>query len=349
MADWIIEVIAKTAELDVDDGIMMDISPGARGNNPLGTNDGVGHAVNPSTGAPYPPNLARRGDVTRVVAEMWADGPTSETPPGHWVKLAQEISDQIDPSARIPWNEGDPVDRLEWDVGFTFSVSAAVHDAAIAAWELKRETVGPRPITLIRWMADNGQRTNPDGPSYDPNGLPLVDGLIELITEESSAPGERHEHLRWFVGEIAVWSWPGEPGDRKNDHTALQWMRARDWIPYQRRTFVTPAFPGFISGHSTFSRSAAVVMTEYTGSAFFPGGLFEFVADTNGYLKFEAGPSEPLRLQWATYFDASDEAGQSRLWGGIHVWPDDQIGRFAGADAGEKVAEKAKTITQGTP
>ena len=314
MIDWIIEVIQKTAELDIDDDVLIDIGPGARGNNTLGTNDGTGHAVNPATGEPYASNVVRRGDFTRVVAEMWADGPTSETPPGHWVKLAQEISDTMPQDALKPWNEGTPVDRLTWDVTFTFSVAAAVHDAAIAAWELKRETLGARPITIIRWMADNGQRDLPDDPSYHPDGLPLVDGLIELITEESSAPGERHHHLRFFKGEVAVWSWPGEPGDRMNDHTPLQWMRAHGLIPYQRRTFVTPAFPGFISGHSTFSRSAAVVMTEFTGSEYFPGGYHEFVAPKNGYLKFEAGPSEPLRLQWATYFDAADEAGQSRLW-----------------------------------
>jgi len=278
---------------------------------------------------------------------MWADGPTSETPPGHWVKLAQEVSDSMSPGDMIPWNEGEVVDRLHWDVAFSFSVAAAVHDGAIAAWELKRETVGSRPITLIRWMADNGQRSDPTLPSYHVDGLPLVEGVTELITEESSAIGGKHHHLRWHIGEVAVWSWPGEPGDRTRDHTPLQWMRAKDWIPYQRRTFVTPAFPGFISGHSTFSRSAAVVMSEFTGSDYFPGGLHEFVAAENDYLKFEEGPSEELRLQWASFFDASDEAGQSRLWGGIHVWPDDKMGRLAGAAAGEKVAEKAKMITQG--
>ena len=45
--------------------------------------------------------------------------------------------------------------------------------------------------------------------------------------------------------------------------------------------------------------------------------------------------------------DAADEAGQSRLWGGIHVWPDDQLGRFAGAAAGELVVQKAMVVTQG--
>ena len=347
MGAWVLEVLAKTSELTIDDDVTIDIGPGARGNNTLGTNDGTGHTVNPATGKPYAPNVVKRGDFARVVAEMWADGPTSETPPGHWVKLAQEVSDDMDQDALIPWGEGEPVDRLTWDIGFTMSVGAAVHDAAISAWELKRDSLGPRPVTLIRWMAEKGQRTDPALPSYDPDGLPLQDGLVELITEESAAPGERHEHLRWHIGEVAVWSWPGEPGDRKNDYTPLQWMRAKDWIPYQRRTFVTPAFPGFVSGHSTFSRSAAVVMDAYTGSPYFPGGYGEFVAPQNGYLKFESGPSEELRIQWATYYDAADEAGQSRLWGGIHVWPDDWVGRVAGDNAGAQVVQKARALTQG--
>ena len=79
--------------LDPDDGAMIDISPGARGNNPLGTNDGTGWPVNPATGQPYPSNLIKRGDYGRILAEFWADGPDSETPPGHWNTLANFVTD----------------------------------------------------------------------------------------------------------------------------------------------------------------------------------------------------------------------------------------------------------------
>jgi hypothetical protein len=41
-----------------------------------------------------------------------------------------------------------------------------------------------------------------------------------------------------------------------------------------------------------------------------------------------------VRLQWARYADAADQAGQSRLYGGIHIWPDDRIGRINGATIG---------------
>lgn len=344
----VVQVIRKTAELDVDDGVQIDIGPGSLGNNSLGADDGAGYVLNPVTGEPYAPNVVPRGDFTRVVAEIWADGPKSTTPPGHWMGLANEVSDELSASELIPFGAGEPVDRLSWDVGLYLTVSGAVHDAAISAWELKRQSLGPRPITLIRWMGQNGQRTDPGLASYHEDGLPLVPGLIELITAESAAPGERHHHLRYHVGEIAVWSWPGEPGDREREYTPLQWMRVKDWIPYQRRTFVTPAFPGFTSGHSTFSRAAAEALTAYTGSPWFPGGLHSFTLPAGNTLIFEAGPTVDVTLQWASYQDAADQAGQSRLWGGIHVFADDRVGRINGAMVGQVVAEHARTFVQGT-
>ncbi|MCB9681224.1 MAG: hypothetical protein H6733_07100 [Alphaproteobacteria bacterium] len=348
MVDWVVEIIRKTAELDIDDGVMMDTSPASVGNNPLGTNDGQGYATNPVTGGTYTPRRVPRGDFTRVVAELWADGPKSETPPGHWADLASDISDRIDPDDLRPYGQGEPVDRLAWDVGIYLAVTAATHDAAIVAWELKRDGLGPRPITLVRWMAQNGQRSDASAPNYSPDGLPLVPGLIEQITAASSAPGERHHDLRWYEGEIAIRSWPGEPGDRLHDHTPLQWMRAVDWIPYQRRTFVTPAFPGFISGHSTFSRAAAEAMTAYTGSPWFPGGLHEYVLPKDNYLVFENGPSADVHLQWASYYDAADQAGQSRLWGGIHIWPDDRVGRINGSHVGMVTSARTQALWDGT-
>ncbi|MCB9530339.1 MAG: vanadium-dependent haloperoxidase [Myxococcales bacterium] len=344
MADWVVEVIRRTSELGIEDGVTMDIGPGAYGNNPLGTNDGRGYATNPATGQPYAPNVVPRGDFGRVLAEFWADGPNSETPPGHWMALADEVSDELAADELRPFSASEPVDRLTWDVGLHLAVGGAAHDAAITAWELKRESLSGRPIVFIRWMADRGQRSEPNAPDYSPDGLPLVPGLIERITEESSAPGGPHHHLRWYVGELAVRAWPGEPGDRKHDYTPITWMRARDWIPYQRRTFVTPAFPGFVSGHSTFSRAAAEVMAEYTGSEWFPGGLHEYVARQNNYLVFETGPSVEVRLQWAKYYDASDQAGQSRLWGGIHIWPDDYIGRINGSNVGHAVSDHVRAL-----
>jgi hypothetical protein len=105
-------------------------------------------------------------------------------------------------------------------------------------------------------------------------------------------------------------------------------------VPYQLPTFVTPAFPAYASGHSTFSRAAAEVLVGFTGSEFFPGGSSGYTIKA-GSLKFEAGPTTDIRLEWATYYDAADQAGQSRLWGGIHIQADDFTGRTLGSACGK--------------
>jgi hypothetical protein len=295
--------------------------------------------VNPVTGQPYAPNVVPRGDFLRVLTEFWADGPQSETPPGHWNVLANDVSDRI-PSRRIA-GSGPPVDRLEWDVKLYLALNGAVHDAAIVAWGLKGKYDSVRPISMIRYMGGKGQSSDPLGPSYAPDGLPLQPGMIEVVTPETTAPGQRHAALAGHEGEIAVRAYPGPPASATTGPAGVRWIRAVEWTTYQRRTFVTPAFAGYTSGHSTFSRAAAEVMTLFTASAYVPGGLGEFVAAANDYLEIEPGPSVDVRLQWATYYDAADQAGLSRPTGGIHVSADDLVGRITGSAAGIGAFTKA--------
>jgi len=274
-----------------------------------------------------------QADFGRALAEFWADGPNSETPPGHWNTVANATSDTPGFAFRIG-GVGPRVDRLEWDVKLYFALNGAVHDAAIAAWGAKGYYDYVRPISMIRHMGGLGQSSDPDGPAYHPDGLPLVSGLVEVITEATTAPGERHAALAGHEGEIAVRAWAGNPADPETETGGVVWILATEWVPYQQPTFVTPAFAGYVSGHSTFSRAAAEVLTSITGSEYFPGGLSEWTIPA-GSLEFEGGPAQDVRLQWATYNDAADQAGISRLYGGIHVRVDDFAGRRMGSLCGE--------------
>ena len=210
--DQAVEVIRDSSMMDPTADATIDISPGARGGNPLGTNDGHGHPVNPATGQPYPSDVVNLGDFARVMAEFWADGPKSETPPGHWNVLANLVSDELSPNLRIG-GSGPTIDRLQWDVKLYLALNGAVHDAAIAAWGLKGDYDGTRPISMIRYMGGLGQSSDPNGPSYNKEGLPLVPGLIEVVTRETTAPGQRHAALAGHEGEIAVHAWAGNPKD----------------------------------------------------------------------------------------------------------------------------------------
>jgi hypothetical protein len=81
-------------------------------------------------------------DGSKMRAEYWADGPTSETPPGHWCLFAQAISRARGYS-------------LDYDVKMFFALANAELDASIAAWNAKRKWDYVRPITAVHIRKDN--------------------------------------------------------------------------------------------------------------------------------------------------------------------------------------------------
>src|SRR5690606_760696 len=136
---------------------------------------------------------------------------------------------------------------------------------------------------------------------------------------------------------IQAWAGPDQ---------GVQWILGETWRPYQDPTFVTPAFPEFVSGHSSFSAAAATVLTSFTGSSrFYDGKTVLYNEDFNrdglpdllgqhiipvGGNMFEHSPSTIVVLQWETFQEAADEAGMSRRYGGIHFQDGDLRGRELG-------------------
>lgn len=361
------QVLVWSSHLDAEDAVQIDASPNAIGNADLPTDpadfDGFydyfaggdasqGYGANPVTGEPYPVQLVPRGDYTRVLAEFWADGPDSETPPGHWFTILNDVMDHPEFVRRIG-GAGPVLGELEYDVKAYLAMGGCMHDAAIAAWGVKGWYDYVRPVSVVRWMAENGQRTDPKLPNYHPRGLRLISGLVEVVTEETIASGERHEHLAGVgnanVGKIAAFCWRGPEfiNDPEIDTAGCGWTLAEMWWPYQRPTFVTPNFAGYVSGHSTFSRAAAELMTRMTGSEYFPGGLGEYLARRGQFLVFENGPSVDVRLQWVSYRDASDQCSLSRIWGGIHPPADDLPGRLMGLVIGPQAWDRAVELYEG--
>ena len=354
-------VAVWSSHLDPSDGVMIDIAPSRVGNvlrYPSsgresdeffdyfnGGDAGLGHATNPVTGAPYAQQLVPRGDYTRVLAEFWADGPDSETPPGHWFVILNEAADHPRLEKRLE-GTGPTLDPLEWYVKAYFALGGAMHDAAIAAWGIKGWYDYLRPISAIRAMADRGQSSDPSRPSYSQDGIPLVPGYIEVVQPGDPIDGGAVEH----VGKIKVKAWRGTNfvADPTADTAGVDWILAERWVPYQRPTFVTPPFAGYVSGHSTFSRAAAEVLTALTGSEYFPGGVSEFKIPANDFLVFERGPSVEMILQWATYRDAADQTSLSRIWGGIHPPADDIPGRLIGEKVGQGAFAHARDYFNGT-
>jgi hypothetical protein len=76
-------------------------------------------------------------DAQKARAEYWADGPHSETPPGHWCLFAQAVSRARGHS-------------LDQDAKLFLALANAELDASIAAWNAKRRWDYVRPITAVR-------------------------------------------------------------------------------------------------------------------------------------------------------------------------------------------------------
>ena len=350
-----------SSHLDPSDGVMIDISPASLGNiqsyptsftdypNFYDTIDGgdaaVGYDVNPATGSPYDPQIVPRGDYARVLAEFWADGPESETPPGHWFVILNEVNDHELLQRRFA-GTGPVLGLLEWDIKAYFVMGGAMHDAAVTAWGIKGWYDYIRPISSLRGMADLGQSSDENTMSYHVNGIPLREDYIELVDGDDPLAGDQDEH----VGKIKLKGWRGPEfiEDPLVDESGVDWVLAENWWPYQRPTFVTPPFAGYVSGHSTYSRAAAEVMTALTGDPFFPGGMSGFEIEKDEFLVFEDGPSVDMVLQWATYRDASDQCSLSRIWGGIHPPADDIPGRLIGIEIGSDAFSHAVTFFEGT-
>jgi len=98
-----------------------------------------------------------------------------------------------------------------------------------------------------------------------------------------------------------------------------------DWVPLLQ----TPPFPEHTSGHSVISTAAATVLNHIHGDS------FQF--DDDSEVEFGL----PIR-SFNSFYEASNEAAISRLYGGIHYKPAIDLGVGQGKKVGDLVCEKIK-------
>lgn len=187
------------------------------------------------------------------IAQFWADGLGTSTPPGHWVQIAMQLADSegygLSASARL-----------------FAQLNVALADAAISSWDAKFAYGLWRPITAITEAA--------------------IDGNIQT-----------------------------EPDPQ--------------WTPF----LVTPNFPTYTSGHSTFSGAAQVVLESFFGNT------TSFTTSTEA---FGIAPRT-----FANFAAAAEEAGRSRILGGIHFDFDNRAGLSVGREVGTYVLD-AFSLTSDT-
>ncbi len=108
----------------------------------------------------------------------------------------------------------------------------------------------------------------------------------------------------------------------------------------------TPPHPDYVSGHSTFSGAAARVLRLFTGSNTLQ--MSATIAKGSSVVEPGSVPAAAVKLSWPTYTDAADEAGLSRLLGGIHFRDANRDGLVLGNSVGSHTWNKAQTYFTGT-
>jgi hypothetical protein len=144
--------------------------------------------------------------------------------------------------------------------------------------------------------------------------------------------------VRWLKQGQLIQAWGGP-------YQGTRTIRGEDWLPYQRANFVTPPFPEYLSGHSTFSAAAAILLKAAIGSDTF--GMSVTIPAGSSRIEPGAVPAAPVTLSWKSFGEAADQAGISREYGGIHCNDGDLEARQAGEDVGLLVWSKAKTYFNG--
>jgi hypothetical protein len=216
----------------------------------------------------------------KLISEYWSDGPGTETPPGHWLRLGLYVSTRD--------RHGD-----DQDIQMFFALSNALEDTAIAVWDTKRAYDSERPITAVRYLM-SGQTIKAYGLPGPAEGLRSIDGAT--------------------------------------------------WLPYQPTTFPTPPFPEYVSGHSSFSSAAAEVLQRCTGSSAFGAS---HVQPVHSMAIEPELPTTELTLHWATFREAAEQAGLSRVYGGIHFDNSNAAGQALGRKVGAQAFAAARSLWQG--
>jgi hypothetical protein len=203
---------------------------------------------------------------------------------------------------------------VDQDAVLFAALGNAVFDAGVATWEAKVFYDYARPVRAIRDLGNLGLLNN------GATGTDAITGETGFVIDAWAGPGLGTETI--LADNFLTYQTPG--GDP------------------------SPPFAEYTSGHSAFSASGAEILRSFTGSDTFGAS----VTFDQGESRFEPGvtptaATSPLTLQWDTFSEAADEAGISRIYGGIHFDDGDQNGRTLGREVGSTVWEQLQLLTSG--
>jgi hypothetical protein len=174
---------------------------------------------------------ATLSDREKAIAEYWADGPATETPPGHWSLLAQFV-------ARRDRHD------LADDVKLFFVLGNAMLDASIAVWDCKATFDYVRPVSAVRYLFAGQLIAAWGGPGQGTRMIPgeqfqsyiATPPFAEYTSGHSGFSAAAATVLQWFTGSryfgashtVKAGSSVVEPGLTPSRDIVLSWKTYDD-------------------------------------------------------------------------------------------------------------------------
>lgn len=358
--DWLREQ-ARVKGLDPDNASTDTRTPAGVGNaaakaviefrthdgaNQLGDDPrGSGKPYSDTTG--YKPADPKAPDFnwTRWQPIPFADGKGSSVTPGYltpqwaFVKpLALERGDQFRPPPPPQWGS----EEMNREIQEVADVNANLTLEQKAVVEFMRE--GPRSTGQAgHWLqcAQDVSRRDHYGLDQD---IKLFFAVSNVVMDVFIAAWDAKLHYDtgrpyWWVRHyyqgktIPAWLGPGK---------GFGTIQGEDWIPYSPATFVTPPFPGYVSGHASASGAASRMLELFTGSDRYGAVAYQSAGQLTGEAGFSAAQMQAhngvigkdgekiIRLPMPTFTAKAEMAAVSRLWGGFHIRTDNEEGLILG-------------------
>lgn len=279
------------------------------------------------------------------------DGKGGKVAPGfltpHWYRVKPFALARADLFRPPPPPKCDS-DQLRREVDEVIKLNASLNPEQKAIVEFMRD--GPRSTGQSgHWLrfAQDVSRRDKQGLDQDVKlffavGNVAMDAFIAAWDSKRAYDGSRPWSLvrHYYAGKtVKGWSGPGK---------GVVDLPAERWHPYSPSTFVTPPFPGYVSGHSTVSAACAKTLELFTGSDRFgevelrkagsltePGFACEMMQSVNGKIHSDGKMTCDVSLKLPTFSATAEMAGISRVMGGYHV----QCDNVEGLKLGRRVAE----------
>lgn len=283
-------------------------------------------------------NAEKNVDINRWQPKYFSDGKGGRFAPGCLTPFWQLVEPVALDSAS-EFRPGSPpmvgTDQLAEEVAEVVSIQEDMTDYDKALVEFMRD--GPQSVQqaghwfkFAQFVSRRDNHTlDDDVKMYVLVQITAMDGFIASWDAKMYYDYARPFQLvHEYYTDKTIFGWKGEG-------KGFGEIDGKDWRPYSPAVFLCPPFPSYVSGHSTISGGCAEALKLYTGSDEFgadakilAGELTE--TDTAFY-------GDTITLEFPTFTEAAEMAGQSRVMGGYHI----QADNVAGLQLGRDVAHKA--------